>query len=79
MNLSLNAGSLTVCIPAGAPIRAQWGGTLGSNNFTSAGLTKVDDDTWTSAGFVATAPHIELRVGANAGSFELQFGGTCNA
>lgn len=79
VNMSLNAGSLTVCVPAGTAIRAQWSGALGSNNFDAAGLTKVDNQTWTSPGFVAGQPHIELHVSANAGSFELQFGGTCSA
>ncbi len=79
VNLSLNAGSLTVCVPQGSPIRAQWNGALGSNNFDQAGLVKVDNQTWTSSGFVAGQPHIELHVSANAGSFELQFGGTCSA
>lgn len=79
VNLSLNAGSLTVCLPVGTPIRAQWSGALGSNNFSDAGLVKVDDQTWTSAGFLAGQPHIELHATANAGSFELQFGGTCSA
>ena len=79
VNLSLNAGSLTVCVPVGTQIRAQWGGALGSNNFNDVGLNKVDNQTWTSTGFVSSAPHIELHVSANAGSFELQFGGTCSA
>jgi hypothetical protein len=78
-NLSLNAGSLKVCAPVGAPIRVQWSGALGSNNFDAAGLVKVDNQTWTSSGFNAAQPHMELHVSANAGSFELQFGGTCSA
>ena len=79
VNLSLNAGSLKVCIPVGASIEVQWSGALGSNNFDAAGLVKVDNNTWTSAGFVAAQPHTELQVSANAGSFELQFGGSCSA
>jgi hypothetical protein len=79
VNLSLNAGSLTVCVPAGAPLRVAWDGALGSNNFDAAGLVKVDNRTWTSTGFVDSQPHAELHVSANAGSFELQFGGTCSA
>lgn len=79
VNLSLNAGSLKVCTPVGAPIRVQWSGALGSNNFDAAGLVKVDNQTWTSSGFNAAQPHMELHVSANAGSFELQFGGTCSA
>jgi hypothetical protein len=79
VNLSLNAGSLKVCAPVGAPLRVQWSGALGSNNFDAAGLVKVDNQTWTSSGFDAAQPHMELHVSANAGSFELQFGGTCSA
>ena len=79
VNLSLNAGSLTVCVPPGSPLRVQWSGALGSNNFDQAGLVKVDNQTWTSTGFVQGQAHTELHVSANAGSFELQFGGICDA
>jgi len=79
VNLSLNAGSIQLCVPAGTALRATWAGTLGSNNFSAAGLTKVDDSTWTSSGFNASQPHTELHVTANAGSFELRIGGTCRA
>lgn len=79
VNLSVNAGSLKVCLPVGAPIRVQWSGALGSNNFDAAGLIKVDNNTWTSSGFVTGQPHQELQVSTSAGSFELQFGGSCSA
>ena len=77
--LSLNAGTVEVCLPADAPVRVHWSGALGSNDFDESGLTKVDEDTWVSAGFSETAPHLELRVSANAGSFELTIGGACGA
>jgi hypothetical protein len=77
-NLSLNAGSLSVCVPQGAPVRAHWNGTIASHDLDSAGLVKVDDHTWTSSGFDASAAHIELDVNANAGSFSLAFGGGCS-
>jgi hypothetical protein len=79
VNLSLNAGSMQVCLPAGTPIRVNWSGALGSNNFSAAGLTQTGDSTWTSSGFAEGQPHTELRVTANAGSFELRFGGSCHA
>lgn len=79
VNLSLNAGSLSVCVPTGAPLLVNWSGTLGSNNFASAGLVRLDDSTWTTAGFSDSQPHTELHVSANAGSFELRFGGPCDA
>jgi cell wall-active antibiotic response 4TMS protein YvqF len=79
VGLSLNAGSLQLCVPADAPLRVRWSGTLGSNNFSGAGLTKVDDSTWTTPNFDQLQPHTELHVSANAGSFELRPGGTCRA
>jgi len=79
VNLSLNAGSIQLCVPSGTPLRATWSGTLGSNNFSAAGLTKVDESTWTSSGFDPAQLHTELHVTANAGSFELRVGGTCRA
>ncbi len=79
MNLSLNAGSLDVCVPAGSAARVSWQGTLASHDLDSLGLVKVDDHTWTTQGFTAGAPHFELDVNANAGSFSLKMGGGCHA
>jgi hypothetical protein len=78
-NMSLNAGNLEVCVPAGQALRVHWSGALGSNDLAESGLTETGDDTWVTAGFVETAPHLELRVSANAGSFDLTIGGPCNA
>ena len=78
-NLSLNAGSLTVCMAPGAPMRVAWGGALGSNDLDSAGLTKVDSNTWESPGLNTATPYLDLRVSANAGSFRLDLDGTCDA
>ena len=78
VNLSLNAGSLTVCLPAGAPLRVRWSGTLGSEDLLASGLTEVGDRTWVSAGFDESQPHVELRVSANAGSFDLDRSGSCS-
>lgn len=78
VNLSLNAGSLDVCVPAGTALRVTWGGALGSNDLDRAGLVKVDGNTWTSSGFSEAQPHTELHVSANAGSFGLDTDGTCD-
>lgn len=78
-NLSLNAGSLDVCVPGGSAMRVTWHGTLASHNLDGLGLVKVDDQTWTTVGFAAGAPHVELDVNANAGSFSLKLGGGCGA
>ena len=79
VNMSLNAGSLQLCVPVGTPLRVTWSGTLGSNNFNAAGLTQVDASTWTTSTFNAQESHTELHVTANAGSFDLRLGGTCRA
>jgi hypothetical protein len=79
-NLSLNAGSLEVCLPAGSIVQVQWHGTLASHDLEDAGLIKVDDDTWATSQVIATQdPHFELDVNANAGSFGLKLGGACGA
>jgi hypothetical protein len=78
-SLSLNAGSLDVCVAAGTPVRVDWSGALGSNDLDEAGLTKVDDDTWESPGLSALTPFLDLNVSANAGSFGFDTDGTCDA
>jgi hypothetical protein len=78
-DFSLNAGSLKVCVPQGTALRVEWSGALAANDFDASGLVKVDDSTWTSTGFDATRPHLELTVSANAGQFDLDIGGTCGA
>lgn len=78
VNLTLNAGSMIVCLPAGTPLRVTWSGTLGSNNFDSLGLDKIDDRHWMTDA-LSSADALELDVSANAGSFTLQLGGSCDA
>lgn len=78
-NVTINAGSMTVCLPAGTPVNVRWNGALGSNNFDSAGLRKIDDQHWASSGLNQADPHLELRASANAGSFNLTIGGSCDA
>ena len=78
-NVSLNAGSLTVCVPPAAAIRVSWSGALGSNDLDAAGLTKVDANTWQSANLNTSLPFLDLHVSANAGSFQLDGDGTCDA
>lgn len=78
-NLTLNAGSMNVCLAPTAAVRISWNGTLASNNFAATNLQKVDDDTWATPGFTVGQPHTELNVSANAGSFTLDMDGTCDA
>jgi hypothetical protein len=79
-SLTLNAGSITVCLPAGTPLQIAWSGALGSSNLDALGLAKIDDQHWTTAGLnPALDPYLELDVSANAGSFTLDLGGSCDA
>jgi hypothetical protein len=78
-SVSLNAGSLEICMAPGAPMRVSWSGALGSNGLDAAGLTRVDPNTWESPGLDRSSPHLELQVSANAGSFSLDLDGTCAA
>jgi hypothetical protein len=77
--LSMNAGSLDLCLAAGTPVRVTWSGTLGSNDLDRSGLTKTDSNTWESANLNPLSTFLDLRVSANAGSFGLDTDGTCDA
>ena len=77
-NVSINAGSASICLDPTAALRVSFSGALGSNNLDAAGLAKVDSNTWTSTAFDASAPFLELRVTANAGAFSLDLDGTCS-
>lgn len=78
-NLTVNAGSLTVCVPADSALRISWSGALAGNNLDDLGLVKVNDNQWTTSGLGASTSATDLNVSANAGSFKLQIGGSCNA
>jgi hypothetical protein len=75
--LSLRAGSMAVCVPLGTAMVVHWNGTLASNNFDQAGLTKTGDNTWSEAG-TGSSGLITLDVQADAGSFSI-LGGSCSA
>ncbi|MEO5918762.1 MAG: hypothetical protein ABIQ17_04295 [Candidatus Limnocylindrales bacterium] len=77
-NLSLNAGAVTFCVPSNTQLRVHWSGSLAGNNLGEAGLTEVSKNEWATSG-AGTGPAVDLRVSANAGSFTLVVGGSCNA
>jgi hypothetical protein len=69
--LSVNAGSASICAPAGVALRFRSDESLGSVNFGDRGLQR-DGDTWSTPGYdFAASPHIELTVSANLGSITL--------
>ena len=76
-NLTVNAGSLSICAPESVGLRLITGtNPISSNDFNEQGLTRTDDG-WETEGF-ATAPiRIVLEVTANAGSMSLDPRQTC--
>ena len=76
-DLTVNAGSLSICAPGDVGLRLATGDNpLSSNNFDDEGLVR-SGDAWETPGF-ATAPiRIELDVQANAGSMSLNPRQTC--
>ena len=76
-DLTVNAGSLSICAPADVGLRLVTGDNpLSSNNFDDEGLVR-SGDAWETPGF-ATAPiRIQLDVQANAGSMSLNPRQTC--
>jgi cell wall-active antibiotic response 4TMS protein YvqF len=70
-DVTVNAGSLSICAPTDVGLRLTTGGNpLSSNNFEDEGLVR-SGDSWETPGF-ATAPiRIALDVQANAGSVSL--------
>ena len=71
-SLTVNAGSIRMCAPAGAGLRFSTNDSnfTSSFDFGSAGLQK-SGSTWTSPDFASAAIKIDLTTTANAGSFAL--------
>jgi hypothetical protein len=76
-SITINAGSAKLCVAPGTPVRVSWSGTIAGNNFDAVGLIRQDDNHWITPGL--TSPALDLNVSANAGSFNLVFGGSCHA
>ena len=69
--IEANAGSIRLCAPPGVALRLHTeDNVLSSYDFGSAGLVQVGD-TWETPGYDTAVTRIELRIEANAGSFQL--------
>lgn len=75
-SITVNAGHLGLCLPAGTGLEIESSGALTANNFSSQGLVQ-DGDTWTTPGLPPGAPRISLQVTANAGNIEVNPAGGC--
>jgi hypothetical protein len=76
--LTVNAGSLVICAPAGLGLRLNTGDNpISSNDFDRAGLVKTDDG-WETPGYATAAIRTELDMTANAGSMSLNPSQPCS-
>jgi hypothetical protein len=74
-DMTLNAGALELCVPAGVDLRIEVNDQLTfAHNLGDRGLTQ-DGTTWTRSG--TGGPTIELSVNGNAASFTLDPQGGC--
>ena len=76
-NMTLNASSLNVCLPAMPAVRITFHDTLSSHNFAAFGLQQVGD-AWQTPGYAsATGPRVDLEISANVSSLTLNRYGEC--
>ena len=69
--ISVNAGSVALCAPAGAGLRVELDTVAGSADLGSHGLVRSDDDVWQTPDYASAAARIDLRIDVNAGSLAL--------
>lgn len=74
--IHVNAASLKVCANPSLGVSIRNDSTLSSDNFAAAGLSK-DGDLWTTPGYSAAAPHVDLNVNANVSTFNIDRSGEC--
>jgi hypothetical protein len=76
-DLKANAGSMALCLPAGAGLRVATDESVAaSNNFEARGMTR-NGDTWETPGYASAAVQIDLTAEANAASLSLDQPSTC--
>jgi hypothetical protein len=70
-DVSVNAGSAEVCVPAGVALRITTGGNpLGTYDLEGQGLQQ-NGNTWSTPGFGSATTRIVLNLDANLGSITL--------
>jgi hypothetical protein len=73
------AGGIRLCAPTGVGLRLTAGDSVASsNNYGSRGLVQ-DGNVWETPDYDAASTRIDLRTQANAGSFQLEPEGACDA
>ena len=72
----VNAASLDLCASPSLALSVRYDGTLSSDNFAAAGLSK-NGDTWTTAGYSTAAAHVDLNLNANVSTVKIDRSGEC--
>lgn len=68
---TLNASSLTVCVPTGVPLRVESTSNLSSDDLGSSGLEAGSPGLWTTPGFSSAVEHVYLSITSTVSSFSL--------
>jgi hypothetical protein len=68
---TLNASSLTACVPAGVPLRVESTSNLSSDDLGSSGLLESGPSLWTTPGFSTATEHVDLSLTSTVSSFSL--------
>jgi hypothetical protein len=75
-DITLNASSLTMCLPEDAEARIELDSTLSSDDFAGAGLSKVGDG-WQTDGFATAANRIDLSMSSTVSTITLERSEVC--
>ena len=75
--LSVNAGSATICLQPGAGLRVKLDSVAASNDFAAQGLVETNG-TWQTPGYDGAPVRIDLQADVNAGSLALEPPRTCS-
>jgi hypothetical protein len=70
-SMTLNASSLTICLPESVEARLELDSTLSSDDVGSSGLTEVNEG-WQTAGFSTAAERVELTISSTVSSITLE-------
>jgi len=70
-DITLNASSLTVCIPSAAEARVELEATLSADDLADSGLAKSGDG-WQTAGYTTAATRIDLAITSTVSSLEIE-------
>ncbi len=75
-SISTNVGSMNLCYPSQLGVRLRASESLGSGNYSAAGLVRVDD-AWQTQGYDTAEARADFSVSTSVGSLTLNPAGGC--